>query len=129
MDRTSILRAFNEHFSEFMDDVIRVFPADNNLRACKVAIEQMRKANPKLLLTTFKQVFVNKYRQQISDDNIDFFITNDYSDDVGISSQPSMILEKINMLRKPVGEMDVGDKEKTIKYIKNLMKLSDMYGA
>tara|TARA_B110000858_G_C17776989_1_gene462732 strand:+ start:876 stop:1265 length:390 start_codon:yes stop_codon:yes gene_type:complete len=129
MDRTSILRAFNEHFSEFMSDVIRVFPSDNNLRACKVAIEQMRKANPKLLLTTFKQVFVNKYRQQISDDNIDFFINNDYSDDVGGTLKPSMILEKINMLRKPVGEMDVGDKEKTIKYIKNLMKLSDMYST
>ena len=129
MDRTSILRAFNEHFSEFMADVIRLFPSDNNLRACKVAIEQMRKANPKLLLTTFKQVFVNKYRQQISDDNIDFFINNDYSDDVGGTLKPSMILEKINMLRKPVGEMDVGDKEKTIKYIKNLMKLSDMYST
>lgn len=129
MDRTSVLRAFNEHFSEFMDDVIRVFPEDNNLRACKVAIVQMRKANPKLLLITFKQVFVNKYRQQICDNNIDFFINNDYSDDVGASSKPSVILDKINMLRKPVGEMDVRDKEKTVKYVKNLMKLSDMYSG
>jgi len=129
MDKKSILRAFNEHFSEFMDDVIRVFPNDNNLRACKVAIEQMRKANPRLILTTFMQVFVNKYRQQICENNLDFFVHNDYANDVIRSSKPSMILEKINMLREPVGKMDVNDKNKTIQYIKNLMKLSDMYMA
>ena len=60
MDKKSILRAFNEHFSEFMQDIIRVFPDDNNLQACKVPIENMRKANPKLLLTTFTSEFSSK---------------------------------------------------------------------
>ena len=82
MDKKSILRAFNEHFSEFMQDVIRVFPDDNNLRACKLAIENMRKANPKLLMTTFTTEFVNKNRQQINYNNIEFFINKDYSDSV-----------------------------------------------
>ena len=127
MDKHSILRAFNEHFSEFMQDVIRVFPNDNNLQACKLAIEKMRKANPKLILTTFTQEFSNKYRDQINNNNIDFFIYNDYDDDVKASTRPSLILEKINLLRKPVSNMNDADKNKTILYIQNLTKLSDIY--
>jgi hypothetical protein len=127
MDKKSILRAFNEHFSEFMQDVIRVFPEDNNLRACKLAIENMRKANPKLLMTTFTTEFAYKYRQQINDNNIDFFIDKDYTDSVKNAASGSMILEKINLLREPVRNMNDADKNNTIEYIKNLMKLSDMY--
>ena len=127
MDKNSILHAFNEHFSEFMDDVIRVFPNDNNLRACKLAIESMRKVNPKLLLSTFTQTFVNKYRQQITNNNIDFFINNDYTSDLIDTAKSSMILEKINLLREPVSKMNNRDKENTVQYIKNLMKLSDMF--
>jgi len=127
MDKHSILRAFNEHFSEFMQDVIRVFPNDNNLQACKLAIEKMRKANPKLILTTFTQEFSNKYRDQINNNNIDFFIYNDYGNDVKTSTRPSLILEKINLLRKPVSNMNNADKNKTIHYIQNLTKLSDIY--
>ena len=110
-----------------MQDVIRVFPDDNNLRACKLAIENMRKANPKLLMTTFTTEFVNKYRQQINDNNIEFFINKDYSDSVKNAASGSIILEKINLLREPVRNMNDADKVNTIEYIKNLTKLSDMY--
>ena len=127
MDKHSILRAFNEHFSEFMQDIIRVFPDDNNLQACKLAIEKMRKANPKLIMTSFTQEFVNKYREQISKKNLDFFIDNDYSDDLKNSSNSSLILEKINMLRDPIRNMNEADKDKTTQYMQNLMKLSDLY--
>lgn len=127
MDKHSILRAFNEHFSEFMQDVIRVFPNDNNLQACKLAIEKMRKANPKLIMTAFTQEFVNKYRDQISNNNLDFFINNDYSDDLKNASNSSLILEKINMLRDPIRNMNDTDKDKTTQYMQNLMKLSDLY--
>lgn len=127
MDKHSILRAFNEHFLEFMQDVIRVFPNDNNLHACKLALEKMRKANPKIILTAFTQEFSNKYREQINTNNIDFFINNNYSDDVKNAANPSLILEKINMLREPVSNMNEADKNKTIQYMQNLSKLSDIY--
>ena len=129
MAKIQILRAFNEHFSELMDDIIRVFPDDTSLSACKVAIEQMRKANPKLILTTFKEAFVNKYKEQIEQGNIDFFIDNDYKDDVRGAESSSIILEKIQLLRDPVKNMNENDKNNTIKYIQNLTKLSEMYSA
>jgi hypothetical protein len=127
MDKHSILRAFNEHFSEFMQDVIRVFPNDTNLQACKLAIEKIRKANPKLIITTFTREFSNKYSEQIMNNNIDFFIHNDYSNDVKNAAKPSIILEKINLLREPVRNMTEPDKNKTIGYMQNLTKLSNMY--
>ena len=127
MDKHSILRAFNEHFSEFMQDIIRVFPNDTNLHACKLAIEKMRKANPKLIMITFTQEFVYKYRDQLSNNNLDFFINNDYTDDLKNTSNSSLILEKINMLRDPIRNMNETNKNKTTQYMQNLMKLSDLY--
>ena len=44
MDKHSILRAFNEHFFEFMQDIIRVFPNDNNLQACKLVQTPLKNA-------------------------------------------------------------------------------------
>ena len=114
MDKKSILRAFNEHFTEFMQDIIRVFPDDNNLHACSIAINNMRKANPKLLLTTFSNEFSNKYREQINNNNIDFFINNDYSDSVKNAASGTLILEKINLLREPVRNMNEPDKNKVV---------------
>ena len=103
MDKKSILRAFNEHFLEFM--------------------------HPKLLLVTFSNEFSNKYREQINNSNIDFFINNNYSDSVRNAESASTILDKINLLREPIRNMDESDKNKTIQYIQNLTKLSDMYYA
>ena len=127
MDKSNILRAFNEHFSDFMQDVIRVFPNDNNLSACKIALEKIRKANPKLIMVTFTNEFVHKYREQIMNNNLDFFIKKDFSNDLHNTSNASIIIDKINLLREPVSKMNNIDKEKTIQYIQNLTKLSDIY--
>ena len=37
------------------------------------------------------------------------------------------VLEKIDLLRKPVGNMCEGDKKNVAKYLNNLLKLCDLY--
>ena len=50
MDKSQILKGFNEHFTEFVEDIERVFPDDNDIATVKAAFVQMRKANPKLII-------------------------------------------------------------------------------
>jgi hypothetical protein len=127
MDQRQILSAFNDHFMEFVDDVQRVFPDNDDITTVKTSLVSFRKTNPRLILLVFKEQVIGKYRNEIEKGDINFFIDKDYKQDVGQMGSSKMILEKIDCLRQPIREMKQEDQNKVIKYIQNLMKLSDIY--
>ena len=123
---SQILSAFNNHFTEFVDDIRRVFPDDVDIATAANALAKLRKANPKIIIMAFKQYVSLPYKKEIEAGELNFFISKDYSQDVGGESA-SLILSKIDLLRKPVSEMNDSEQKKVIKYIQNLTKLADMY--
>jgi hypothetical protein len=123
---TNILTAFNDHFEEFVNDVHRVFPDDPDILTAKNSFLAARKANPKLIVKIWKLYVVSKYRKEIESGNIDFFINKDYKNDVSISPYSDKITESIDRLRDPVKKMNNDQQSKTMKYIQNLTKLSDL---
>jgi hypothetical protein len=127
MDKSQILKGFNDHFVEFVEDVERVFPDDNDISTVKESFIQMRKANPRLVIKAFNEYFLNKYRSKIESGNIDFFIKKDYNTDLSVVGDSDYILKKIDVLRNPVKNMKEEDQNKVIKYIQNLSKLCDIY--
>ena len=127
MDKSQILKGFNDHFVEFVEDVERVFPDDNDISTVKESFIQMRKANPRLVIKAFNEYFLNKYRSEIESGNIDFFIKKDYNTDLSVVGDSDYILKKIDVLRNPVNNMNEEDQHKVIKYIQNLSKLCDIY--
>ena len=127
MDKSQILKGFNDHFVEFVEDVERVFPDDNDISTAKESFIQMRKANPRLVIKAFNEYFLNKYRSEIESGNIDFFIKKDYNTDLSVVGDSDYILKKIDVLRNPVKNMNENDRNKVIKYIQNLSKLCDIY--
>jgi hypothetical protein len=136
--QSSILTAFNDHYIEFINDIIRVFPNDPDIMTAKNAILMIRKANPKMTIIMWNEYFVKKYRQQIEAGDIDFFITHDYVEDVltikgsnpiAVSESSDKIIEAINRLRNPVRLMTSENKEKSMKYIQNLTKLAILYNS
>lgn len=127
MDKTQILRAFNDHFIELVDDVIRVFPDNDDIKTLKTAFVQMRKANPKLILTAVKSYVLINYRSEIEAGNLNFFIEKDYSYDLSSISNGKYIISKIEQLRNSIRLMNEGDKKNVVKYLHNLLKLSDLY--
>jgi hypothetical protein len=38
-DKSTILRGFNNHFFEFVDEIIRIFPENQNIRECRTTFE------------------------------------------------------------------------------------------
>lgn len=123
---SQILSAFNNHFTEFVEDIKRVFPDDLDIATAANALAKLRKANPKMIIMAFKQFVSLPYKKEIEAGEIEFFINKDYSQDVGGDSA-SLILSKIDLLRKPVSEMNENEQKKVIKYIQNLTKLADLY--
>lgn len=129
MDKTQILSAFNDHFVQFVEDVQMVFPDNVDIATFRGALTKIRKANPRLVITAFKEHVSGLYRQEIEKGNITFFIDTDYQSylaEKGVQGS-NMILEKIDCLRGPVRNMNNENQQKVMKYLQNLTKLSDMY--
>jgi len=124
---STILTAFNDHFMEFLDDIIRVFPDDSDILASKNSVTLIRKANPRLIIQIWNSYVVGKYREVIEAGNIDFFINKDYTDDLLHADNSKKIVEVIDRLRNPIKMMTPEDQGKTMKYIQNLTKLSAIY--
>ena len=127
MDKSQILKGFNDHFVEFVEDIERVFPNDNDISTVEASFIQMRKANPKLVIKAFNEYFLKIYRVEIEDGNINFFINKDYNNDLSVVGDSDYILKKIDVLREPVKNMNTVDRVKVVKYIQNLSKLCDVY--
>jgi hypothetical protein len=123
----SILTAFNDHFTEFVNDIHGVFPEDNDILLAKNACTAIRKANPKMIIKIWNSYIANKYREQIEAGNIEFFIGKDYAQDLVNADNSSKIVEAIDRLRNPIKSMNPEDQSKTMKYIQNLSKLATIY--
>lgn len=127
MDNSTLLKAFNDHFVELLDDVQNVFPENADILTAKTSILALRKANPLIIIRVWKEYIVKKYYDRIMEDDISFFIEKDYVEDVGDMSASATIVKKINVIREPVRNMGKENQEKVMKYLKNLTKLAKLY--
>lgn len=121
---TNLVTVFNDHFSEFVNDVQSVFPDDADILTAKNALLAIRKANPKLLVRIWMKYVYTPYKEQIEAGDINFFLTKDYSADLARNDNADKIMESIDRLRKPVKDMSPENQAKTMKYIQNLSKLA-----
>jgi len=123
----SILKVFNEQLLEFVDDLLRLFPTDPDLKASRVAVRALKKVNPKALLTNWQYYVTNKYKKEILKGDIDFFINKDYDGDIEDVEDKGGATEAIERLRPALRKIGDENKEKATKYLQNLTKLSELY--
>jgi hypothetical protein len=126
-EKSLILKAFNTHFFEFVDDILRLFPDNFDLLTTKQTFEIIKRANPTAILKVWHAQVYKPYQTQIIDGNIDFFFEKDYGSDLGNVANQREIMRVIDTLRMPIQNMDTANKAHTMTYIQNLSKLSAMY--
>lgn len=127
MDKSSILKGFNNHFMEFVNAIRDYFSDNKDVRATGVALEGIRKVNPKLIMNIWKEYIVDVYSTEIEAGEIEFFINKEYKNDLNDLQNSNSVLEAIEKLRDPVKAMPGEDQEKVMKYIQNLTNLSKLY--
>ena len=126
---SSILKAFNKHLVDFINDIISVFPDNRDLKVTKTALQTWKRINPKSILEIWKTCITDKYKMQIEKGDYGFFINKNYKEDISGCDNSSDILTAIEQLRNPISLMSKDNQEKAIKYIQNLTKLSILYYA
>ncbi len=121
---SNLVTVFNDHFSDFVNDIQHVFPDNVDILTAKNSFIAVRKANPKLLVKIWIKYVYTPYKQQIDAGDINFFLTKDYSNDLVKNDNAEKIIESIDRLRKPVKDMSSENQTKTMKYIQNLSKIA-----
>lgn len=127
MDNTNILQAFNNHFFEFIDDINNIMPDNKELLSARTSLTTMRKMNPRLIIKIWKSRIADKYKQNIDDGDISFFLEKDYNEDLESLESSNSIVNKIDLIREPIRNMGKENQAKCMKYIQNLTKLSELY--
>ena len=124
--KTDYLDIFIEQFQNFLDEIGIIFKNDIKIQTLKTFLYLLCGTNKKRIIEFWKNEVVERYREQINQNDYNFFIENDWNE-VIYHSQKDLILEKINQIRFAIRNESVNNKEKTIKYVEVLSKLSDLY--
>lgn len=129
MDKSTVLKAFNNHFFEFIDDIIGIFPENNDIKTTKTFFEMTKKGNATLLIKVWYTYVYKPYAEILDAGNLDFFINKDYSEDMSGLTNAKDILSSIDKIRNPIKEMSDANKAHSLSYLTNLNKLSNIYNT
>jgi len=126
-EKTTLLRAFNNQFFDFIDEVIRIFPENREIKDAKTTFEIIKKANPTAIAKAWQYYVYEKYKEVIDQGNLDFFFEKDYADDLVYMSNAKEIMKTIDVIRGPIRLLSDESKSATLEYITILCKLSNLY--
>jgi len=127
MDKSAILKGFNNQFEEFLEDVENLFPDNKDIKTTKTGLLMLRKANPKMIISVWYRYVCEKYENYIENEDIEYFLQKDYSEDLQKNPNASQVLQGIDKIRQPLRELEETNKKKTVQYLKNLNQLSKIY--
>ena len=123
MDKSFILKTFNTHLLEFMDDILTVFPREVDLLTSRTFIQGVLKVKKKIVIEYWYNYVYLMYKSQIDEGNFDYFLNKDYNKD----TEDNDILNGIEKMRNKIKELSEENKKKSVEYVKNLSKLSNIY--
>lgn len=128
-DKSAILKAFNNHFFEFFDDLINIVEDNTDIKSSKKFLSLTKLANASLIIKIWYQFISTPYKSYFDNDDLDYFANKDYSEDLSQLSNAEDTLKALDKFRVPLKSLDQSNKEKCLEYLKNLCKLSDLYNG
>jgi hypothetical protein len=126
-DKSAILKTFNTHFFEFLDEIVRIIPDNQEIQIARTSFDTIRRANPTSIAKAWYLFVYKPYDKVFETGNISFFFDKDYSSDLQTVVNSSRILEMIDKIRDPIKNMGPENLAHSTKYIQNLCKLSILY--
>jgi hypothetical protein len=118
------IHKFNVTFNEFIDDIIRIFPNDQDLKVYKAGIQTAIVLDNKYIITRFNDSIVDKYGKQLLERNDAFFLNHDYTDVISYNKEYNAVILKV---KNAWSSMNTENKEIMWKYFKILILLSNKF--
>ena len=127
MSNALILSTFNLQLTECLEDISKIYNTDKRFVKCKLYVDGIKKANPSLLIKSWKKFIADKYDKQIEEGDFEYFLEKDYSEDLSSVEINSTVESTITDVRSVIRDMSPDNKSKSLKYVQNLTKLSKLY--
>ena len=128
MDKITVLRAFNNCFFEFINQMIIFFPENIDIQVGKTTFENIKKINPTTLIKCWYYYITIPYSNEITNGDLTFFINKDYNNDLfHLKGQTKHILKIIEDIKILLSQMNDLNKNTILIYLTNLNKLSFVY--
>jgi hypothetical protein len=118
------IHKFNVTFNEFIDDIIRIFPNDQDLKVYKAGIQTAIVLDNKYIITRFNDSIVDKYGKQLLERNDAFFLNHDYTDVISYNKEYNAVILKV---KNAWSSMNTENREIMWKYFKILILLSNKF--
>jgi hypothetical protein len=128
-DKSTILRTFNKHFFDFLEDVRSILPDNKEITYAITSFDTIKRANPTVIVKTWYTFIFLRYKDVIDAGNLTYFIDKDYGAELSSVKKSDEIVQMIDNIRKPIRDMDELNKQHSLKYIQNLTKLSELYNS
>ena len=98
----SLLKVFNNHLLEFLNDVKRVVQNKADIKSAIFFVNTTKSLNAKMFIQGWYIYIYQKYLQEINKGDFSFFLNKDYSNDVNSTEaqDSNKVLEIINTIRK-----------------------------
>ena len=72
-DKSTIMRAFNTHFMEFLEDVSSIYPENNDIHSAKNSFETIKRMNPTAIIKVWYTFVYSPYKDVIDAGDVSFF--------------------------------------------------------
>lgn len=122
---SNLVKVFNNHLVEFLDDVITIFPENTDIQTGRTFIVGIKKVNPKKIIDIWKRYVNDIYESEINEGNMDFFLNKDYTQDLRYTTKN--VIGIINTIKVQLRDTSKENKEKALKYVQNLCKICNLY--
>lgn len=126
-DKSTVSKAFNKHFFDFLSDLQGIFPDSKEIVFAKTSFETIKRLNTTAIIKTWYTSVSLPYGDEISNGNINFFINKDYSADLADVNKNDEIIKMIERIRLPIATTTDVNKEHCLRYLQNLNKLCVAY--
>ena len=111
--------------SDLLKDTSSVYPEETDIATFSEFVDQARKTNPRLLITTFDTCVRVPYGDRILKGDIEFFLNKNYEEDFG--GEWSTLIDKIEGFKLSVKKLRPSDIDAVTKYMQGLVRLSEAY--
>jgi hypothetical protein len=128
-DKSSINKAFNTLLFSFVDDIITIFPEQEDIATAKTSMMSFKQMNPSILIKSWYKMVYMPYANVIDAGDVSFFFDKDYSTDLQNVPNGKELMKMIDKVRGPIRSMDETNRGHCAEYVLKLSKLSEMYSS
>tara|TARA_Y100000389_G_scaffold177048_1_gene189000 strand:+ start:12459 stop:12854 length:396 start_codon:yes stop_codon:yes gene_type:complete len=95
MRKEECVNVFNVKLREFISDLIRVYPTDDDLKKFKTSINMLLVMSDSQIIKIYNEYVYTKYKTQIFAKDEEFFMKHDYNDELNNSDYNDEFTEQL----------------------------------